>query len=214
MIYSRMKRFYRKAYETGEHGWPTEGPTDQVVEYFDRARRSFPGGLVLDIGCGEGRHAIAFAERGHPVVALDNEPLALGRAQGFADRAAARSPIHWLVADAFDMPFPSDTFPIAVDYGLFHHVKVPDQARYIAGIRRVLAPGGCLLLTVFSTNFRHYPGEVRRRNWVVHRDHYDRFFTQNDVVRLFEPAFVTEAIVEEINGLEAFHHALLIKEAA
>jgi SAM-dependent methyltransferase len=207
-----MKSFFRRAYETGEHGWPTEGPTAQVIEYFDRARRRFPGGLVLDIGCGEGRHAIALAERGHPVVALDYEPMAMGRARGFAARASARSPIHWLVADAFDMPFPPATFPLAVDYGLFHHVKTPDQARYITGIERVLAPGGCLLLTVFSTNFRHYPGEVRRRNWVVHRDHYDRFFTQDDLVRLFEPAFAIEAMIEEIDGHEAFHHALLVKE--
>lgn len=207
-----MKNFFRRAYETGEHGWPIEGPTAQVIEYFDRARRRFPGGLVLDIGCGEGRHAIALAERGHPVVALDYEPMAMGRARGFAARASARSPIHWLVADAFDMPFPPATFPLAVDYGLFHHVKAPDQARYIAGIERVLAPGGCLLLTVFSTNFRHYPGEVRRRNWIVHRDHYDRFFTQDDLVRLFEPAFAIEAMIEEIDGHEAFHHALLVKE--
>ena len=65
---------------------------------------------------------------------------------------------------------------------------------------------------LFSTNFRHYPGEVRRRTWVVHRDHYDRFFTQDDLVRLFEPAFAIEAIIEEIDGHEAFHHALLVKE--
>lgn len=214
MIYRRMKGFFRRAYESGEHGWPTEGPTAQVVEYFERARRRFPGGRVLDIGCGEGRHAIAFAERGHPVVALDYEPLALARAQGFAVRASARAPIHWLLADAFDLPFPPATFPFALDYGLFHHVKVADQARYIAGLRRVLAPGGYLLLSVFSTNFQHYPGEVRSRNWIVHRDHYDRFFTQEDLVRLFEPTFVVEAIAEETAGHEAFHHALLVKEAA
>ncbi|MFQ5894092.1 MAG: class I SAM-dependent methyltransferase [Nitrospinota bacterium] len=214
MIYRRMKRFVHRAYETGVHGWPTEGPTAQVIEYFEGVRRRFPGGLVLDIGCGEGRHTIAFAERGHPVVALDYEPLAMLRAQSFAARTSLRAPIYWLVADAFHLPFPPATFPMAVDYGLFHHVKVRDQAGYIAGVRRVLAPGGYLLLTVFSTKFQHYPGEVRRRNWIVHRDHYDRFFTQDDLVRLFEPTFSIEAMVEEIEGHEAFHHALLVKRAA
>ncbi|MCH7923492.1 MAG: methyltransferase domain-containing protein [Nitrospinae bacterium] len=214
MIYRRMKGFFRRAYEAGKHGWPTVGPTAQVVEYFDRARQRFPGGLVLDIGCGEGRHSIAFANRGHQVVALDYEPLALERARGFEASAIVRVPIRWLLADAFHLPFPPATFTIAVDYGLFHHVKVPDQARYIAGLQRVMAAGGCLLLTVFSTNFQHYPGEVRRRNWIVHRDHYDRFFTQEDLGRLFTPAFVVEEVVEEIEGHYAFHHALLVKDAA
>ncbi len=49
---------------------------------------------------------------------------------------------------------------------------------------------------------------------MVHRDHYDRFFTHEDLRRLFGAAFTVENVVEEVSGHEAFHHALMVKEAA
>ena len=208
-----MKGFFHRSYETGQYGWPKVEPTTQVVAFFERARARHPWGAVLDIGCGEGRHALAFAEAGCRVVALDYVPLAVENAKAEAARFGLRRDLWWMVADAFHLPFASGTFPVAVDYGVFHHVKVPEQKSYVEEVRRVLAPGGCFLLSVFSTNFQHYPGEVRRRNWVVHRDHYDRFFTQDDIAKLFGPAFAVEEVVEEVDGHEAFHHALLVKEA-
>ncbi|MFQ5954199.1 MAG: class I SAM-dependent methyltransferase [Kiloniellales bacterium] len=36
------------------------------------------GGTVLDLACGDGRHSRLFAERGHPVVAVDIDLTALG----------------------------------------------------------------------------------------------------------------------------------------
>jgi SAM-dependent methyltransferase len=119
-----------------------------------------------------------------------------------------------VVAEAFWLPFAGESFSMVVDFGLFHHIKLPDQGRYISEVGRVLIPGGALILSVFSTRFRHHPGEVRRRPWLVHRGHYDRFFTQADIRRLFEPAFSVARLVEEVEGLEAYHHALLFKEAA
>lgn len=213
MLYSKMKGFFSRSYETGKYGWPKDEPTSQVVTFFERARARHPGGAVLDIGCGEGRHARAFAEAGHPVAALDYVPLAVEKARAQAARLGPGRGPWWMVADAFHLPFASGAFPVAVDYGVFHHIKVPEQKSYIEEVRRVLAPGGCFLLSVFSTGFKHYPGEVRRRNWVVHRDHYDRFFTQEDISMLFGPYFTLEEVVEEVDGHEAFHHALLIKEA-
>lgn len=214
VIYRRMKGFFRRAYETGEYGWPKGEPTAQVMEFFERARERQGGGLVLDIGCGEGRHALALAGRGLRVVALDYETLALKKARAASAGRPGRDGIGWLAADAFRMPFGAETFSVAIDYGVFHHVKVPDQGRYVEEVLRVLQPGGSFVLTVFSTNFKHYPGEVRRRNWVVHRDHYDRFFTKRDIVEVFSPSFVVEAVVEEVSGHEAYHHALMHKEAA
>jgi SAM-dependent methyltransferase len=41
-----------------------------------------PGGEVLDLACGGGRHARHFAALGHPVLALDRDPQALALAAG------------------------------------------------------------------------------------------------------------------------------------
>jgi cyclopropane fatty-acyl-phospholipid synthase-like methyltransferase len=48
-------------------------------------------------------------------------------------------------------------------------VKKADWSRYLGGLAALLKPGGYFHLTAFSTRFKHYPGERRSRNWVVHR---------------------------------------------
>jgi SAM-dependent methyltransferase len=57
-----------------------------------------PGGSILDVGCGTGRHAIEFARRGYAVTGLDLSSEMLARA---ADAARA-SGVHadWVRADA------------------------------------------------------------------------------------------------------------------
>lgn len=47
-----------------------------------------PGGAVLDVACGGGRHARLFAERGHPVTAVDRDMSALSGWTGVETVAA------------------------------------------------------------------------------------------------------------------------------
>ena len=48
-----------------------EDPSPWVVRF---APLVCPGGTVLDVACGSGRHARLFARRGHPVLAVDRDP--------------------------------------------------------------------------------------------------------------------------------------------
>jgi len=52
---------------------------------------------VADLGCGEGRHALAFARLGHPVTALDLNPSFLARGADQARREGLS--VRWLCAD-------------------------------------------------------------------------------------------------------------------
>jgi SAM-dependent methyltransferase len=47
------------------------------------------GASVLDVACGSGRHVRWFAERGHPVTALDRDAQALQPLQGLAELIVA-----------------------------------------------------------------------------------------------------------------------------
>jgi len=60
-----------------QHGLAT--PSAWVVRWADRVAA---GGRVLDLACGNGRHARYFAERGHPVEAVDRDPALLIRLAG------------------------------------------------------------------------------------------------------------------------------------
>lgn len=204
-IYVRQAEYFRRAYETGEHGWPSEDPTPQVAAL---AARLGPGRgrRALDLGCGEGRHAIWLARRGWDVTGLDAEPGALARARSAARRAGVR--LRLARGDALALAAEGE-YDLVLDYGCFHHLVVRDWPRYRRAVLRALRPGGHFILSVFSMKFRHFPGERRTRPWLVHRNHYDHFFTKRSLREAFAEVFDIRAIVEEHEGLNGFFHALL-----
>lgn len=59
------------------HG--TEAPSVWVQRWSHLVR---PGGTVLDVACGHGRHLRWFAERGHPVTGVDRSPEAIAAVAG------------------------------------------------------------------------------------------------------------------------------------
>ncbi|HLY09517.1 MAG TPA: class I SAM-dependent methyltransferase [Planctomycetota bacterium] len=207
-IYQKQRGFFRKAYKTGRHGWPEVGPTPHVVRWV-RTLGPARGRTALDLGCGEGRHTILLAGRGYDVTALDLEPLALRKARTYMRKAGLDA--RFVAGDALDLRFPPASFDLVLDYGCFHHVVTRDWTRYRRGIARVLRPRGHLLLSVFSRKFRHHPGERRTRNWLVHRHHYDHFFSRDELRDTFAPDFDVRGVQEELDGLNGFLHALLQK---
>jgi 2-polyprenyl-3-methyl-5-hydroxy-6-metoxy-1,4-benzoquinol methylase len=53
-------------------------PNATVVDWADTVP---PGGFVLDVGCGVGRHLIYLGERGFRVAGVDISPSGIGQAQ-------------------------------------------------------------------------------------------------------------------------------------
>ena len=62
------------------HG--NEAPSAWVQRWSHLVR---PGGTVLDVACGHGRHMKWFAARGHPVTGVDRDPQALAAAAWHLD---------------------------------------------------------------------------------------------------------------------------------
>lgn len=198
------RRYFRRAYGSGVHGWAADDPSPHAVAFLQRLARLLPGGRLLDVGCGEGRHAIAAARLGFRVTAVDYEPLALKRAKRFARKRGVAG-IRFRGADALDLPFPAAAFDVVLDYGCLHHQRKADWPRYRGGIVRVLKPRGFYVLSVFGPGFALFHGS--RRCWHIALGAYRRYFRRQDLTGLFGGAF--EIVELRHEKQRSFWHALM-----
>jgi ubiquinone/menaquinone biosynthesis C-methylase UbiE len=109
-----------------------------------RRRASLLGGLtgrVLDVGAGTGVNLPYFASASLVVLA---EPDGAMRAKITPKLQQARVPVELSDAPAEALPFPDGHFDAAVCTLVL--CTVPDPAAALAEIRRVLAPGGTLVV--------------------------------------------------------------------
>ena len=72
--------------------------TAREIDFLLEELKLPPGGSVLDVGCGTGRHAVALAKRGYAVTGLDLSSKMLARAADAAKTAGVQ--VEWLHSDA------------------------------------------------------------------------------------------------------------------
>ncbi|WP_193164688.1 class I SAM-dependent methyltransferase [Microbulbifer hainanensis] len=110
-----------------------------------------PGQKVLDLGCGEGRHAIHFAITDNvDVVGVDLNPAdictAQERAQPFVEQEQLSGRLLLSVADGQRLPFADQTFDVVICSEVLEHIE--DYAGVLAEIDRVLKPSGIFAASV------------------------------------------------------------------
>jgi SAM-dependent methyltransferase len=99
-----------------------------------------PGERVLDLGCGEGAFTGEIAAAGASVVGVEVAEAALRRAR-------ARLPEIDFRRAPFEGPLPLQDASVDLVWATEVIEHVADTARWLSEVRRVLVPGGRLLLT-------------------------------------------------------------------
>jgi len=134
---------------------------EKEVAFAERALGLAPASSLLDLCCGQGRHAILFAGRGHEVTAQDLSPEYIDLAGRAA--AAAGVTLRTVAADMRAIPFEGEFDAVVNMFTSFGYLETEAEDRKaLEAIARALKPGGRLLLDLVN------------REWVV--DNY----IQND----------------------------------
>ncbi|MFJ8530400.1 class I SAM-dependent methyltransferase [Bacillus sp. NPDC094106] len=140
-------QFWDNFYSNREKGIPffSNKPDENLVNYFEK--KLLNSGKVLELGCGPGRNAIYFAEKGCLVDAVD---LSQESIQWATERAKEKNVnIHFICSNIFDLQIEEGTYDIVYDSGCFHHIAPHRRMSYINLVKKALKPGGYFAITCF-----------------------------------------------------------------
>jgi ubiquinone/menaquinone biosynthesis C-methylase UbiE len=111
-----------------------------------QAALSFAGELkgkrVLDVGCGRGEVVLYCLGQGAEAYGVDYSADALLLAR----QGAGDEPGHYQRADARHLPFQNESFDVALMLDIVEHLYPADLAASLVDVRRVLKPGGVLIV--------------------------------------------------------------------
>ncbi len=120
-----------------------------------------PGGQLLDVGCGYGRHAMELAARGYHVVGLDSSLPLLIRG---ADEAQRRGlTINFVHGDMRELTFEDQFDGAYCLFGTFGYFDDETNKKAAQGIARSLKPGARFVVEVLNRDY--LVGDLPSRVW-------------------------------------------------
>jgi SAM-dependent methyltransferase len=111
----------------------------QALELLVAAAGAGPDDTVLDVACGPGLVACAFARVARHVTGIDITPAMLDRARQVAGESRIEN-VSFQLGNAHPLPFGDASFSIVVSRFAFHHFL--DPGAVLGEMRRVCRPGG------------------------------------------------------------------------
>jgi len=155
----------------------TTATYNNIVEDFNKTRSYLwpglrqlggyvkPGDKVLDLGCGNGKLRLLFKDVKVEYTGVDNSIELLKLAESRKDFEIPNQ--KFIKADAFALPFADNTFDSVFFIAVFHHLPGKELRRQaLAEIRRVLKPGGYLLMTNWNRYQKENVRYVIKYTWL------------------------------------------------
>lgn len=128
--------------------WEEVAATDSFLTLRDRileAAEARSDDEVLDLGAGTGLVALELAPRVARVVAFDISRAMLDRLDSLAAERSVTN-VDLVEGDMRSLPFDDESFDVVVSNYAFHHLEDPAKELALSEVRRVLVPGGRLVL--------------------------------------------------------------------
>jgi ubiquinone/menaquinone biosynthesis C-methylase UbiE len=112
---------------------------DRIVQWAGTG----PDDTVLDVACGPGLLACAFAKVAKHATGVDMTPAMLEQARKTQQEQGLKN-VSWQPGNVYSLPFPPSQFSIVSSRFVFHHLQDPLAA--LKEMKRVCGPGGKIVV--------------------------------------------------------------------
>lgn len=128
-------------------------PWKDLVDYMENHQFLNNCDIILDIGCGNGRHTDLMADDCKLSIGLEISSELLK----FAKQNYKKNNIYYINSDALNLPFRDNIFSKIIYIATLHHIQGENQrVKSLFELKRVLKPSGKGIITVwrrFQKNF-------------------------------------------------------------
>lgn len=139
----------------------------QILQHFDGKQNL----EILDVGCGPGFFACILSEEGQNVTAIDSSDGMLSHARENAEKLGV-SP-KFLHMDINQLDFPDESFDAIVSRNVTWTLEYPE--RVYTEWKRLLKPGGKLLIYDANWQLQFYDPEIRKRVLKREQDYKEKY---------------------------------------
>jgi D-alanine-D-alanine ligase len=141
--------------------------TKNEIDLFTAALNLPKDAQLLDLCCGQGRHSIELAKRGHTcITGFDRSHYLINRARKLNKQAGLN--VQFREGDARKLRFKNDRFDTVIiagnSFGYFESAK--DDQIVLKEVKRVLKPDGRLLIDVTDGKYMREHFEPRSWEWI------------------------------------------------
>ena len=103
-----------------------------------------PGGRILEVGCGNGKTAVALAKRGYRVTGMDFSQKAIDICRELI------LDVDFVCASVLNIPFENGSFDGISAFHVLEHLTEEELAKAAEELHRVMRDGGYLLVKCFA----------------------------------------------------------------
>ena len=168
-------------------------PEPEIVRWLFKNLES--GSLVLDDGCGAGRHIKLLAENGYIPYGIDYSDSGIDYTKSLLSEYGYSQFIENLVVGSCDcLPFENEKFNGVISYGVLYYLENEAIKKAVDEIYRVLKPGGTTVVVVRShEDYRN--ASIEDKGYISVSDSklsanaengmHEHFFSRQEIVELF-----------------------------
>ena len=169
---------YDVGYKKCNSFWGTT-PGSLILKLNDEFR-NYQGKSILDVGCGEAKNSIYFAEKGCYVDAYDISEFAISNA---AKVCAKYDTINLKQADAMDISYTENKYDVIVAYGLFHCFGVKKSVdKVIKSCLKSLKTNGFFIVCAFNDREQDLSAHSGFNPLLLKHSDYIDYFANNTII--------------------------------